>query len=105
MRIDAARPDLLITGLRMPGIDSFEMLRASKVAGALARVDIIVDTALTEHTIADVADCRAASRSFTSRCDSPMSFGSTSPSSSSAGAAPPPSEPGQRDSRPFCRAI
>lgn len=51
VRIGAARPDLLITDLRMPGIDGFEMLRALKAAGRIHELEIIVVTALTEHTI------------------------------------------------------
>ena len=53
MQIGASRPDLLITDLRMPGIDGFEMLRALKAAGAISELEIIVVTALTEHTIAE----------------------------------------------------
>jgi DNA-binding response OmpR family regulator len=37
----------------MPGIDGFEMLRALKASGAISELDIIVVTALTEHTIAE----------------------------------------------------
>ncbi len=51
VRIGAARPDLLITDLRMPGIDGFEMLRALKTSGAISELEIIVVTALSEHTI------------------------------------------------------
>lgn len=53
MQIGASRPDLLITDLRMPGIDGFEMLRALKAAGAISELEIIVVTALTEHTISE----------------------------------------------------
>ncbi len=53
LQIGASRPDLLITDLRMPGIDGFEMLRALKASGAISELDIIVVTALTEHTIAE----------------------------------------------------
>lgn len=53
LHIGASRPDLLITDLRMPGIDGFEMLRALKASGAISELDIIVVTALTEHTIAE----------------------------------------------------
>jgi excisionase family DNA binding protein len=53
MSIGASRPDLLITDLRMSGIDGFEMLRALKASGAISELDIIVVTALTEHTIAE----------------------------------------------------
>jgi excisionase family DNA binding protein len=53
LQIGAARPDLLITDLRMPGIDGFEMLRALKASGAMGELEIIVVTALTEHTIAE----------------------------------------------------
>lgn len=53
MQIGASRPDLLITDLRMPGIDGFEMLRALKASGAISELEIIVVTALTEHTIAE----------------------------------------------------
>jgi excisionase family DNA binding protein len=53
LQIGASRPDLLITDLRMPGIDGFEMLRALKASGALGELDVIVVTALTEHTIAE----------------------------------------------------
>src|SRR5215207_5911812 len=38
VRIGAARPDLLITDLRMPGIDGFEMLRALKASGAISEL-------------------------------------------------------------------
>jgi CheY-like chemotaxis protein len=37
----------------MPGIDGFEMLRALKASGAIGELEIIVVTALTEHTIAE----------------------------------------------------
>ena len=37
----------------MPGIDGFEMLRALKASGAMSELEIIVVTALTEHTIAE----------------------------------------------------
>lgn len=53
LQIGASQPDLLITDLRMPGIDGFEMLRALKASGAIGELDIIVVTALTEHTIAE----------------------------------------------------
>ena len=53
LQIGASRPDLLITDLRMPGIDGFEMLRALKASGAISELEIIVVTALTEHTIAE----------------------------------------------------
>ena len=53
LQIGASRPDLLITDLRMPGIDGFEMLRALKASGALGELEIIVVTALTAHTIAE----------------------------------------------------
>jgi excisionase family DNA binding protein len=53
LHIGASRPDLLITDLRMPGIDGFEMLRALKASGALGELEIIVVTALTEHTISE----------------------------------------------------
>lgn len=51
VRIGAARTDLLITDLRMPGIDGFEMLRALKASGAISELEIIVVTALSDHTI------------------------------------------------------
>lgn len=53
MQIGASRPDLLITDLRMPGIDGFEMLRALRASGAIGELEIIVVTALTEHTVAE----------------------------------------------------
>jgi excisionase family DNA binding protein len=53
MQIGASRPDLLITDLRMPGIDGFEMLRALRASGAIGELGIIVVTALTEHTVAE----------------------------------------------------
>jgi excisionase family DNA binding protein len=53
LQIGATRPDLLITDLRMPGIDGFEMLRALKASGEMGEIQIIVVTALTEHTIAE----------------------------------------------------
>ncbi len=52
VRIGAARPDLLITDLRMPGIDGFEMIRALQASGAISDLEVIVVTALTQHTIA-----------------------------------------------------
>jgi len=51
LRIGASRPDLLITDLRMPGIDGFEMLRALRASGAINELEVIVVTALTAHTI------------------------------------------------------
>jgi len=51
LQIGASRPDLLITDLRMPGIDGFEMLRALRASGEISDLEIIVVTALTEHTI------------------------------------------------------
>lgn len=51
LQIGASRPDLLITDLRMPGIDGFEMLRALRASGTLSELEVIVVTALTEHTI------------------------------------------------------
>jgi len=53
LSIGASRPDLLITDLRMPGIDGFEMLRALRASGAISELEIIVVTALTDHTIAE----------------------------------------------------
>ena len=53
VRIGAARPDLLITDLRMPGIDGFEMLRAMQASEAISDLEVIVVTALTQHTIAE----------------------------------------------------
>jgi excisionase family DNA binding protein len=53
LQIGASQPDLLITDLRMPGIDGFEMLRSLKASGAIGELEIIVVTALTEHTIAE----------------------------------------------------
>jgi excisionase family DNA binding protein len=53
LHIGASRPDLLITDLRMPGIDGFEMLRALRASGAISELEIIVVTALTEHTIVE----------------------------------------------------
>jgi excisionase family DNA binding protein len=53
LHIGASRPDLLITDLRMPGIDGFEMLRALKASGTLGELEIIVVTALTAHTISE----------------------------------------------------
>ena len=51
VRIGASRPDLLITDLRMPGLDGFEMLRALSASGAIGELEVIVVTALTDHTI------------------------------------------------------
>ncbi len=53
LRIGAARPDLLITDLRMPGIDGFEMIRSLQASDVIGDLDIIVVTALTERTIAE----------------------------------------------------
>jgi len=53
LQVGASRPELLITDLRMPGIDGFEMLRALRASGAISDLEIIVVTALTEHTIAE----------------------------------------------------
>lgn len=53
MRIGAVRPDLLITDLRMPGIDGFEMIRALQASESIGDMTILVTTALTQHTIAE----------------------------------------------------
>ncbi|MGB5133150.1 MAG: response regulator [Steroidobacteraceae bacterium] len=51
VRIGASRPDLLITDLRMPGIDGFEMIRSLQASEAISELEVIVVTALTGHTI------------------------------------------------------
>ncbi len=53
MHIGAVRPDLLITDLRMPGIDGFEMIRALQASESIGEMSILVITALTQHTIAE----------------------------------------------------
>ncbi len=53
VRIGASQPDLLITDLRMPGIDGFEMIRALQASEAISDLEVIVVTALTQHTIAE----------------------------------------------------
>lgn len=53
VRIGASRPDLLITDLRMPGIDGFEMIRALQASEAIGDLEVIVVTALTGHTISE----------------------------------------------------
>ena len=53
VRIGASRPDLLITDLRMPGIDGFEMIRSLQASEAISDLEVIVVTALTAHTIAE----------------------------------------------------
>lgn len=53
VHIGSSRPDLLITDLRMPGIDGFEMIRALQSSDAISDLEVIVVTALTRHTIVE----------------------------------------------------
>lgn len=46
LHLGAVRPDLLITDLRMPGMDGFEMIRALRRDSNLRDLDILVVTAL-----------------------------------------------------------
>ena len=46
LQIGASRPDLLITDLRMPGIDGFVMLRALKASGAISELELKSNVAL-----------------------------------------------------------
>lgn len=53
IRIGLARPDLLITDLRMPGMDGFRMLRTIRHQPELANMTIVVVTGLAPEEIAD----------------------------------------------------
>ena len=46
-------PDLLITDLRMPGIDGFEMIRRLRADPQLQDLDIVVVSGLTEDEIVE----------------------------------------------------
>lgn len=52
LKIGASRPDLLITDLRMPGIDGVQMIRALRSSDSTRDLDIIVVTALASADIA-----------------------------------------------------
>jgi excisionase family DNA binding protein len=53
MSLGSSPPDLLITDLRMPGVDGFEMIRALRAAEPLRNLGIIVVTALSASTISE----------------------------------------------------
>lgn len=52
LKIGARRPDLLITDLRMPGIDGFQMIRALRSSDSTRDLDIVVVTALSPAEVA-----------------------------------------------------
>ncbi|MCE1185233.1 response regulator [Zoogloea sp.] len=51
IEIGRVAPDLLITDLRMPGIDGFEMIRRLRADQRLQELDIVVVSGLTEDEI------------------------------------------------------
>lgn len=51
LEIGRVPPDLLITDLRMPGIDGFEMIRRLRADPQLQELDIVVVSGLTEEEI------------------------------------------------------
>lgn len=51
LEIGRVPPDLLITDLRMPGIDGFEMIRRLRADPQLQELDIVVVSGLTEDEI------------------------------------------------------
>ncbi|HMV18355.1 MAG TPA: response regulator [Zoogloea sp.] len=53
LEIGRMPPDLLITDLRMPGIDGFEMIRRLRADPQLADLDIVVVSGLTDEEIAE----------------------------------------------------
>jgi CheY-like chemotaxis protein len=53
LEIGREAPDLLITDLRMPGIDGFEMIRRLRADPQLQDLDIVVVSGLTDDDIAD----------------------------------------------------
>lgn len=53
IRIGLARPDLLITDLRMPGMDGFRMLQALREQPELADMAVVVVTGLDPEEIID----------------------------------------------------
>lgn len=53
IRIGLARPDLLVTDLRMPGMDGFRMLRSVRAQPELAGMGIVVVTGLAPGEIED----------------------------------------------------
>ncbi|KAB2925208.1 MAG: response regulator [Dechloromonas sp.] len=53
LRIGLARPDMVISDLRMPGMDGFRMLQALKEQPELADMTLVVVTGLHPEEIAD----------------------------------------------------
>lgn len=53
LEIGRVPPDLLITDLRMPGLDGFEMIRRLRADPRLQDLDILVVSGLTEGEIAE----------------------------------------------------
>ncbi|MBS0347117.1 MAG: response regulator [Proteobacteria bacterium] len=53
LEIGREAPDLLITDLRMPGIDGFEMIRRLRADTQLQDLDIVVVSGLTDDDIAE----------------------------------------------------
>jgi CheY-like chemotaxis protein len=67
LEIGRVPPDLLITDLRMPGIDGFEMIRRLRADPQLQDLDIVVVSGLTETRSSRTAACRPTSSSTASR--------------------------------------
>jgi CheY-like chemotaxis protein len=66
LEIGREAPDLLITDLRMPGIDGFEMIRRLRADPQLQDLDIMVVSGLTDDDIATVV-CRRTWFLYSSR--------------------------------------
>ena len=65
LRIGEKRPDLVITDLRMPGMDGFQMLRSVRALEEFRDLQVIVVTALEPREIADHGGLPAGIAVFT----------------------------------------
>lgn len=56
VQLGSSRPDLMITDLRMPGMDGVEMIRALRAGTATRDIDIIVVTAFLDTALRERGD-------------------------------------------------